>query len=220
MIKIGRELRPMLDGSWRTPPANGRRSFTLGGFAIGLLATTALLVPALGLLLDGDPAYANPSAGRRKPQPPATAIADDARAEPVAPPTGVSAPLPAGPSPAETPPTGAGRVAARRRYTVQMRVTAYCPCRTCCGTFSDGKTASGKTIWDNDGRFVAGPRWLPFGATVKVPGYHGGMAVPVYDRGRAIRGYRLDVFFFSHAQARAWGTQVLDVEILLPGPGD
>jgi 3D (Asp-Asp-Asp) domain-containing protein len=97
-----------------------------------------------------------------------------------------------------------------------MRVTAYCPCRACCGKFSDGKTASGKTIWDNDGQFVAGPRWLPFGAEVKVPGYHGGRAVPVYDRGRAIRGYRLDVFFFSHAQARAWGTQVLDVEILLP----
>ena len=30
--------------------------------------------------------------------------------------------------------------------TVQMRVTAYCPCSKCCGSFSDGITASGHKI--------------------------------------------------------------------------
>ncbi|MFP4354406.1 MAG: 3D domain-containing protein [Phycisphaerae bacterium] len=216
MQQTGREMRPMLNGSWKRPPANGRHGFTLRGFIIGLFIAAAVLAPAAGLILDDDSAYAT--------QPAALLDADEALSVPVvaepAAPARVTlrdqSPLSAAPATA-VPETAGGAEAMRRRsYTVPMRVTAYCPCGKCCGKFSDGKTASGKTIWDNDGKFVAAPRWLPFGAKVKVPGFHDAQPVPVYDRGRVITGYRLDVFFFDHEQARRWGTQYLDVEITLP----
>lgn len=99
---------------------------------------------------------------------------------------------------------------------VRMVVTAYCPCRTCCGKWSAyRKTASGHPVTANGGQFVAADTGaLPFGTMVRIPGYAGFDAVPVLDRGRLIRGYRLDVYFTSHAQAKAWGRQVLWVDVI------
>jgi 3D (Asp-Asp-Asp) domain-containing protein len=106
--------------------------------------------------------------------------------------------------------------ARRRTCTVWMRVTAYCPCRKCCGRFSDGRTACGHRIHANGSRFVAADtRILPFGTMVSVPGYHGGVPVPVLDRGKGIRGARLDVFFLSHQPAVRWGAKRLPVTIFL-----
>jgi len=99
-------------------------------------------------------------------------------------------------------------------YTVRMRVTAYCPCKKCCGKYADNKTASGKTIWTNGGHFVAAPRHLPFGAMLNIPGYNASLAVPVLDRGGAIKNNRLDVFFFSHTEARKWGVRHLNVTVI------
>src|SRR5215207_4170143 len=39
--------------------------------------------------------------------------------------------------------------------TIEMEVTAYCPCTKCCGPKAQGITASGKRIDYNDGQFVA-----------------------------------------------------------------
>ncbi|MFP4053145.1 MAG: 3D domain-containing protein [Phycisphaerae bacterium] len=104
-----------------------------------------------------------------------------------------------------------------RKVTVRMRVTAYCPCRKCCGQFSDGKTASGRRITHNGGKFVAADTsLLPFGTMLSIPGYNGGKPVPVEDRGGRIKGMRLDVFYYSHHQARQWGSQWLDVTVYVP----
>ena len=92
-----------------------------------------------------------------------------------------------------------------------VRVTAYCPCRICCGRFSDGITASGQAITANGGKFVAAPRSVPFGTMLCVPGYNGGRAVPVLDRGGAIHGKRLDVFYPTHKEALLWGVKYLVV---------
>ena len=54
---------------------------------------------------------------------------------------------------------------------------------------------------------------LPFGSRVRIPGYHNGEPVPVLDRGGAIKGYHLDVFFPSHQQALDWGRRWVVVEI-------
>lgn len=97
--------------------------------------------------------------------------------------------------------------------TQHMKVTAYCPCIKCCGRWADGMTASGKPVTANGGRFVAADRTLPFGTLVIVPGYADGKPVPVLDRGGAIHGDRLDVFFPTHQQARRWGVRWLDVQI-------
>jgi len=96
--------------------------------------------------------------------------------------------------------------------TVQMRVTAYCPCPKCCGSNSDGVTASGHKICQGD-RFIAADKIYPFGTEMIIPGYKSGEAVKVLDRGGVIRGNRLDVFFDSHQEALKWGVRYLDVEI-------
>ena len=99
-------------------------------------------------------------------------------------------------------------------HTMRMLVTAYCPCKTCCGPDARGITASGATVKANGGRFVAAdPRLFDFGDKVSVPGYHGGMAVPVLDTGGDIKGRRLDVYFPTHAQAKRWGARWVTVEV-------
>jgi len=93
---------------------------------------------------------------------------------------------------------------------VRMRVTAYCPCSKCCGRHADGVTACLHRIKTGDS-FVAADRKLPFGTEMIIPGYNQERPVEVLDRGRVIRGNRLDVFFNSHTTAKKWGTKYLDV---------
>lgn len=95
---------------------------------------------------------------------------------------------------------------------MRMVVTAYCPCSKCCGQNANGITASGKLVNYNAGRFVAADASLPFGTKILIPGYSAA-SVEVLDRGGAIRGNRIDVFFPTHQQALQWGRQTLDVTI-------
>lgn len=96
-------------------------------------------------------------------------------------------------------------------YTIEMNVSAYCPCSLCCGKFADGITASGNPA---EGFFVAAPPNIPFGTLLVVPGYADGCPVPVWDRGGAIKDNKLDVFFPTHQEALNWGRQQLNVKIL------
>jgi 3D (Asp-Asp-Asp) domain-containing protein len=96
--------------------------------------------------------------------------------------------------------------------TVPMRVTAYCPCRRCCGRFADGYTANGHRIQKGE-RFAAADKKYPFGTEIIVPGYNGGRPIEVLDRGGAIKANRLDVFFESHVQAVRWGVKYLNVKV-------
>ena len=91
---------------------------------------------------------------------------------------------------------------------VQMNVSAYCPGVCCCGDDADGITASGVAA---KGLLVAAPRIYTFGTVMVIPGYAGGSLVEVQDRGGAIKGNKLDVFFPTHIEARKWGRQLLDV---------
>lgn len=84
---------------------------------------------------------------------------------------------------------------------VPWEVTGYCPCSACCGEWADGVTATGAPAVE--GRTVAADwRVLPPGSRVRIPGL--GWRV-VEDRGGAIRGRRIDVFFASHDAAKLWG---------------
>jgi len=96
-------------------------------------------------------------------------------------------------------------VAVQRVEVRTCEVTAYCPCKKCCGRFADGVTASGVPAI---GPIVAAPSNVCFNAIVFVPGY--GLAT-VQDRGGAIMGNRLDVLMPTHWAAREWGRQVLTV---------
>ena len=98
-----------------------------------------------------------------------------------------------------------------------FRVTAYCPCPKCCGVWADGYTASGHKIQPGD-KFCAAPKHIPFGTMLDIPGYG---VVPVLDRGGAISGQRLDVFFgfdpnstcTPHQEALNWGVKHLNVKV-------
>ncbi len=104
-----------------------------------------------------------------------------------------------------------------------MEVTGYCNCGICCswergwfglgapvisGGPNKGKpkevgiTASGTRA--SRGTIAADTSVLPFGTIVEVPGYGYGR---VEDRGGAIKGNRLDLWFPSHEEAQRWGRQ-------------
>ena len=97
------------------------------------------------------------------------------------------------------------------RTVAVYRCSAYCPCEICCGEYADGITASGKPA---KGFFVAAPHKIPFYTRLVVPGYAGGLPVPVLDRGSAIKEGRLDVFFNSHQEAKNWGIKYLEVRFV------
>jgi 3D (Asp-Asp-Asp) domain-containing protein len=97
---------------------------------------------------------------------------------------------------------------------IWMEVTAYCACPKCCGPMAKGITASGKLVNYNGGKFVAADTsMLPFGTKLVIPGY-AGKPVEVIDRGSAIKGNKLDVFFASHQEALKWGRQNIAVTVV------
>jgi 3D (Asp-Asp-Asp) domain-containing protein len=93
---------------------------------------------------------------------------------------------------------------------VRMRVTAYCACTHCCGKFAAGLTANMHRVRRGD-VFVAADKRVPFGTEMVIPVYTQERPVEVKDRGRLIKGNRLDVFFNNHKVAKKWGTKYLDV---------
>lgn len=96
-------------------------------------------------------------------------------------------------------------------------VSAYCACERCCPGTSDNITANGHKIQPGE-RFVAADKRFAFGTMLDIPGYG---RVPVLDRGGAIKGDKLDVFFdddpktgkSGHQRALAWGVKKLQVRI-------
>lgn len=85
---------------------------------------------------------------------------------------------------------------------IRMEVSAYAPTVAEC----DGnptRTASGKTVYV--GGIAADLRVLPFGSIVIIPNYNGGKPCMVIDTGGAIKGNKLDVFFWHSQDAVNWG---------------
>ena len=98
---------------------------------------------------------------------------------------------------------------------ILMEVTAYCPCPRCCGPRAQGITASGRRVSYNGGKFVAADtRLLKFNTKLRIPGYANNTPVEVIDRGGAIKGQKLDVYFPTHQEARKWGRQKLWVTVV------
>ena len=87
------------------------------------------------------------------------------------------------------------------------KVTGYCSCSKCCGK-ATGRTASGTVA--TAGRTVAASAALPYGTKVNINGH----TYTVEDRGGAIKGNKIDIYFSSHAQALAWGVKYLPVEVV------
>jgi 3D (Asp-Asp-Asp) domain-containing protein len=98
---------------------------------------------------------------------------------------------------------------------LRMQVTAYCACTKCCGPNARGITASGLPVSFNNGAFVAADTSvLAFRTHIQIPGYNSGQAVQVIDRGGAIKGNHIDVYFPTHEEALQWGRQWLTVSVI------
>ncbi len=131
-------------------------------------------------------------------------------------------------------PVAASSPAAAANDATQMvvRVTGYCNCGRCCGwrrswfglgrpVYSKGRlkgrpkkvgvTARGTRA--KRGTIAADVKVFPFGTELVVPGYGKGV---VEDTGGAIVGNHIDLWFPSHAAARAWGSRKLQVEVRRP----
>ena len=87
-------------------------------------------------------------------------------------------------------------------------VTGYCSCPKCCGPNATGLTASGTKA--QLGTMSADPAIFPFGTQLNVPGYGDGV---VEDTGSRVKGFRIDVWFPTHAEAQKWGSREMLVAL-------
>lgn len=87
-------------------------------------------------------------------------------------------------------------------------ITAYCACKKCCGK-TDGITASGVKAVEGI-TVAADTKKLPFGTQVEIDGH----IYTVQDRGGAIKGNRIDIYFESHEKALQYGKQTKEIIIL------
>lgn len=107
-----------------------------------------------------------------------------------------------------------------------LEVSGYCKCRKCCGWHRNwygrpvdnaggGRKRVGLTADGTMARrgTIAAPSSYPFGTTMYVEGYGYGV---VEDRGGAIQGDRIDLFFTTHRQAIKWGRKKVVVKIWFP----
>lgn len=120
-----------------------------------------------------------------------------------------------------------GDINRRPDKTIMIETTGYCPCEICCGWEKNsrgvpvfksgpnkgkrkvvGMTASGKMA--TVGTIAADTNVYPFGTRMYVEGYGWGT---VEDRGGAIKGRRLDLYFETHEEALQWGRRKVKVGV-------
>jgi 3D (Asp-Asp-Asp) domain-containing protein len=120
------------------------------------------------------------------------------------------------------------RKAKPKIYTLE--VTAYCACGKCCGWKRNwygapvysygpnkgkhkvvGLTASG--VKAKKGTIAADTSIFPFGTVMYIEGYGYGT---VEDRGGAIKGEKIDLFFPRHSEALRWGRKKMQVSVWFP----
>ncbi|MDD3337276.1 MAG: hypothetical protein PHS82_00295 [Lachnospiraceae bacterium] len=88
------------------------------------------------------------------------------------------------------------------QYLGKFKLTAYCACSKCCGSYANGITASGTTA--TAGRTVA-MAGVPFGTKLMI----NGNIYTVEDRGTSYG--HVDIFHNSHSEALSFGLQYADV---------
>lgn len=92
---------------------------------------------------------------------------------------------------------------------ISGNISAYCSCRSCCGSYANGITAMGTTA--TQGRTIAAPSNYPFGTKIEIEGYG---IYTVEDRGGAIKGNKLDVYMNSHSAALSFGRKNLRFRVV------
>ena len=115
----------------------------------------------------------------------------------------------------------------RKKREIYVKVTAYCPCATCCGWTLNrygnpvynygsqrgrhkkvGYTSTGEKA--DVGTIAADIGVIDYGTKIYIPGYGFGV---VKDTGGRVRGNHIDLFFHSHQDAVDWGVKHLKVAV-------
>ena len=108
----------------------------------------------------------------------------------------------------------------RLKLLGNFKVTAYCPCKKCCGAWAENRpkdengkeivyTASGATA--KEGQTISvDPKVIPLGSKVVI----NGKEYIAQDTGGTIKGNVIDIYFKNHQDAVNFGVQHLDVYIV------
>lgn len=119
---------------------------------------------------------------------------------------------------------------------IRVLVTAYCPCKKCCGRHADGKTSTGKRVYDRRKHPIMPNCWgiaaangvFKKGTRIIVPGYNPSRyypedyAWPVDDHGDAMEDslakgvIHIDLRFIHHDSAVKWGRKWVTVTVVTP----
>lgn len=86
-------------------------------------------------------------------------------------------------------------------------ITAYCTCKICCGVYSGGNRTASGTIPTTNRTLAVDTNVIPFGTRLVI----NGQIYVAEDRGGAIKGKRIDMFFYTHKEALAWGRRTMEV---------
>lgn len=98
---------------------------------------------------------------------------------------------------------------------IEVEATAYCPCEKCCGKWAlnrpDGVVYTASGAIAQEGVTIAAD-WsvFPVGTVLFIEGYG---TRTVQDKGAAVKGNAIDVYFESHEEALVFGRQKVLVYI-------
>jgi 3D (Asp-Asp-Asp) domain-containing protein len=95
----------------------------------------------------------------------------------------------------------------------EYKLTAYCSCEKCCGHWANNRPldehgnpivyTANRSVAKQGVTVAADTSVLPFGTVLLIDGHE----YIVQDRGGAIKGNRIDVYFDSHEEALQFGVQ-------------
>ncbi|MCM1179294.1 MAG: 3D domain-containing protein [Clostridium sp.] len=86
-------------------------------------------------------------------------------------------------------------------------ITAYCTCKICCGVYSGGNRTASGTVPTTNRTLAVDTNVIPFGTRLVI----NGQVYVAEDRGGAIKGKRIDMFFYTHKEALKWGRRTMEV---------
>lgn len=86
-----------------------------------------------------------------------------------------------------------------------FKTTGYCPCGICSEGW--GRRTSTGAIATANHTIAVDPRVIPYGSKVMI----NGVVYTAEDRGGAVKGNHIDIFFNTHGETRAHGTRTAEV---------
>lgn len=92
--------------------------------------------------------------------------------------------------------------------TETYTITAYCPCYECSEGWGDSTASGVKAV---EGITIATDKTIPLGTKIYIDGV--GERI-VQDRGGAIKGNKIDLYFDTHQEVLSFGRQTKRVTIL------